>query len=48
VKEEVLKNETEANAVVIKGENVQVVYGLKVNGVRKAVDSELGISGEKE
>ncbi|GAA4653622.1 PTS transporter subunit EIIC [Anaerocolumna aminovalerica] len=48
VKEEVLKNETEANGVVIKGENVQVVYGLKVNGVRKAVDSELGITSEKE
>jgi PTS system maltose and glucose-specific IIC component len=48
VKEKVLKNETEANGVVIKGENVQVVYGLKVNGVRKAVDSELGITSEKE
>ena len=29
------------------GENVQVVYGLKVNAVRKAVDAELGLSGEE-
>ena len=43
VNENLLKNETQANGVIIKGENVQVVYGLKVNGVRKSVDEFLGI-----
>jgi len=43
VNEAVLKNETQANGVVIKGENVQVIYGLKVTGVRKSVDEFLGI-----
>ena len=43
VNEALLKNETQANGVIIKGENVQVVYGLKVNGVRKSVDEFLGI-----
>lgn len=43
VDEETLKNRTGASAVVRKGKNVQVVYGLKVNAVRKAVDEELGI-----
>ncbi|WP_024345495.1 PTS transporter subunit EIIC [Lacrimispora indolis] len=42
VQEEVLKNGTGANGVVKKGNNVQVVYGLKVTAVRKAVDEELG------
>lgn len=43
VQEDVLKNQTGATAIVKKGKNVQVVYGLKVNAVRKAVDAELGI-----
>ncbi len=43
VDEETLKSRTGASAVVRKGKNVQVVYGLKVNAVRKAVDEELGI-----
>lgn len=43
VDENVLKNQTGASAVVRKGKNVQVVYGLKVTAVRKAVDAELGI-----
>lgn len=43
VKEELLKDETAANGVVIKGENVQVIYGLKVTGIRKSVDEYLGI-----
>ena len=43
VQEDVLKEKTGANAVVRKGKNVQVVYGLKVNAVRKAVDAELGL-----
>jgi len=38
----VLKNGTGANGVVKKGNNVQVIYGLKVTAVRKAVDEELG------
>ena len=43
VNESLLKNETAANGVIIKGENVQVVYGLRVTGVRKSVDEYLGI-----
>ena len=43
VNEALLKNETNANGVVIKGENIQIVYGLKVNGVRKNLDEYLGI-----
>lgn len=43
VNQTLLKNETQASGVVIKGENVQVVYGLKVNAVRKSVDEYLGI-----
>lgn len=43
VDENILKNQTGASAVVRKGKNVQVVYGLKVNAVRKAVDAVLGI-----
>lgn len=42
VEEDVLKNGTGANGVVKKGNNVQVIYGLKVTAVRKAVDEELG------
>lgn len=42
VNEAVLKDQTAANGVVIKGSNVQVIYGLKVNAVRRAVDKELG------
>lgn len=43
VDEDKLKNQTGATAIVRKGKNVQVVYGLQVNAVRKAVDEELGI-----
>ena len=43
VDEDVLKNQTGATAIIKKGKNVQVVYGLKVTAVRKAVDAELGI-----
>ncbi len=42
VNEDLLKQETEANGVVISGNNVQVIYGMKVNHVRKAVDAYLG------
>ncbi len=42
VQEEILKNDTGANGVMKKGNNVQVIYGLKVTAVRKAVDEELG------
>ncbi|MFD3155880.1 PTS transporter subunit EIIC [Haloimpatiens sp. FM7330] len=43
VNKELLQNETAASGVVIKGENVQVVYGLKVTSVRRSVDEYLGI-----
>lgn len=42
VQEDVLRGQTGATAVVRKGKNIQVVYGLKVTAVRKAVDAELG------
>jgi PTS system maltose and glucose-specific IIC component len=38
--------ETGASGVVIKGENVQVVYGLTVTKMRKLVDKELGLINE--
>lgn len=47
VDETTLKQDTGANAVIKKGTNVQVVYGLKVTAVRKAVDMELGLGDEK-
>ena len=43
VDESILKDQTGASAVVKKGKNVQVIYGLKVTAVRKAVDAELGV-----
>lgn len=46
VQDAVLKNQTGANGVVKKGNNVQVVYGLKVTAVRKAVDAYLGRNAE--
>lgn len=48
VDEATLKNETGANAVIIKGNNVHVVYGLKVTAVRNAVDEALGFDVELE
>lgn len=41
VQEEVLKGETGASGVIKKGQNVQVIYGLQVTAVRKAVDSAM-------
>lgn len=46
VQEDILKNDTGANGVIKKGNNVQVIYGLKVTAVRKAVDQELGLKNE--
>ncbi|UJL45679.1 PTS transporter subunit EIIC [Virgibacillus sp. NKC19-16] len=43
VDELTLKNETGANGVIVKNQNVQVVYGLEVNNIRKDVDNYLGI-----
>ncbi|MGQ2375651.1 PTS transporter subunit EIIC [Companilactobacillus zhachilii] len=44
VDENTLKNETGASGLIIKENNVQVVYGLTVTAVRKAVDEELGLT----
>jgi PTS system maltose and glucose-specific IIC component len=41
------KEETGANAVIIKGNNVHVVYGLKVTAVRNAVDEALGFDNDE-
>ncbi|WP_034537401.1 PTS transporter subunit EIIC [Carnobacterium inhibens] len=48
VDELALKNDTGASGVIIKDHNVQVVYGLQVNSVRKAVDQYLGRESEEE
>lgn len=48
VQEEVLKNDTAAMGVVYKDQNVQVIYGLTINKVRKAVDEYLGNTSEEE
>lgn len=47
VNESILKDETGANGVIIKDQNVQVVYGLQVTNVRKAVDNFLGLKSEE-
>ena len=41
VNEGILKNETGASGIIKKGQNVQVVYGLQVNSIRRAVDTVL-------
>ena len=41
VDDERLKKDTGAAGVMKSGEVVQVIYGLKINAVRKAVDAEL-------
>lgn len=46
VDESVLKNETGATGVMIKDQNVQVVYGLQVTKVRREVDQYLGRTAE--
>lgn len=46
VQEDVLKQETGASGVIKKGNNVQVVYGLHVTAVRKAVDQHLGLRND--
>lgn len=45
VDQAVLKD-TGASGVIVKGENVQVVYGLQVTKVRKTVDQYLGLAVE--
>lgn len=47
VDESVLKEETGASGVVIKDKNVQVVYGLQVNKIRKSVEDYLGREPEE-
>lgn len=47
VDQEALKNETQASGVVVKGNNVQVVYGVQVGSIRKSVDQVLGFSSEE-
>lgn len=42
VDEQTLKTKTGASGVIMKDKNVQVVYGLQVTTVRKAVDRYLG------
>jgi PTS system, glucose-like IIB component len=48
VDELVLKTDTGASGVVTKGNNVQVIYGLAVTKVRKAVDNVLGFENNEE
>lgn len=38
---DLLKHETGASDVVIDNENVQVIYGLKIDIIRKAIDEEM-------
>lgn len=46
VNEAVLRDETGASGVIIKDKNVQVVYGLQVNKVRRSVEEYLGRPSE--
>lgn len=43
-----LKNITNASGVVVKGQNVQVVYGLQVGSIRKSVDEVLGTANSED
>lgn len=36
-----LKQETGASDVIIEGNGVQVIYGLKIDIIRKAIDEEI-------
>lgn len=47
VNEAVLKKKTGASGVVVKDQNVQVVYGLQVNKIRRAVDEYLGRTSDE-
>lgn len=47
VDEHVLRDETGANGVVVRNQNVQVVYGMQVNKIRKQVDHYLGIESDE-
>lgn len=38
---DLLKHETGASDVIIENENVQVIYGLKIETIRKAIDEEI-------
>ncbi|WP_139693420.1 PTS transporter subunit EIIC [Sporolactobacillus terrae] len=42
VNESILRNDTGASGIIVKGQNVHVVYGLRVTSIRKAVDQYLG------
>lgn len=42
VDENTLRQETGASGVIVKKNNVQVVYGMQVNSVRRSVDEYLG------
>lgn len=42
VNEGILRQETGASGVIVKNNNVQVVYGMQVNSIRKSVDEYLG------
>ncbi|EXJ23963.1 PTS system, maltose and glucose-specific IIC component [Alkalibacterium sp. AK22] len=46
VDESVLKDQTGASGVIVKDRNVQVVYGLQVNKVRRSVEAYLGRPSE--
>jgi len=47
VSESVLKGDTGASGVVFKDKNVQVVYGLQVNKIRKSIENYLGRDPEE-
>ena len=41
VEQSILVNQTRANAVIVKGHNIQVVYGVQVTKMRRSVDEYL-------
>lgn len=47
VDEQTLRTDTGASGVIVKDHNVQVVYGLQVNSVRRSVDQYLGRDPEE-
>lgn len=47
VDEQTLRTDTGASGVIVKDQNVQVVYGLQVNSVRRSVEKYLGRDPEE-
>lgn len=48
INKDILKDQTGASGVMIKGKNVHIVYGIQVNKIRRNVDNYLGKNSDVE